>query len=34
MQIFIGFRPNHIKLRAEHIEGRIGLVIELFPNKG
>src|ERR1043166_4117273 len=27
MQIFIGFRPNHIKLRAEHIEGRIGLVI-------
>jgi hypothetical protein len=27
MQIFMGFRPHHIKLRAEHIEGRIGLVI-------
>src|SRR5262244_1925694 len=27
MQIFIGFRPHHIKLRAEDIEGRIGLVI-------
>src|SRR4029453_5683199 len=27
MQIFIGFRPHHIKLRAEHIAGRIGLVI-------
>src|SRR5215813_6563315 len=27
MQVFIGFRPNHIKLRAEHIEGRICLVV-------
>jgi hypothetical protein len=27
MQIFIGFRPHHITLGAEHIEGRRWLVV-------
>jgi len=27
MQVFMGFRPRHRKLRAEYIEGRICLVV-------